>query len=94
MAEDSIHHPNDKLLKATFSVPENARGFFRNHLPQNLAKIIDWDSLTLEPSTFIDPQFASSESDFWISYGFHCSKAKTHPNLNSSIAWEPFSWRR
>jgi hypothetical protein len=63
MAEDSIHHPNDKLLKATFSVPENARCFFQNHLPQNLAKIIDWDSLTIEPSTFIDPQFASSESD-------------------------------
>ena len=63
MADDSIHHPNDKLLKATFSIPENARGFFRNHLPPNLAKIIDWNSLTLEPSTFIDPQFTSSESD-------------------------------
>lgn len=63
MPENAIHQPNDKLLKATFSVPENARAFFANHLPPNLAPAIDWNSLTLEPCTFIDPQFASFESD-------------------------------
>ena len=63
MPEDSIHQPNDKLLKATFSVPENARAFFENHLPPELAEALDWSSLSLEPSSFIDPQFASSESD-------------------------------
>ena len=63
MPEDSIHQPNDKLLKATFSVPENARAFFESHLPPALAEAVDWSSLSLEPSSFIDPQFASSESD-------------------------------
>lgn len=63
MTEDPIHQPNDKLLKATFSVPENARAFFANHLPQSLAAAIDWNSLALEPCTFINPQLASSESD-------------------------------
>ena len=63
MPEDDIHQPNDKLLKSTFSVPENARGFFENHLPKPLAAAIDWTSLALEPCSFIDPQFASSESD-------------------------------
>jgi hypothetical protein len=63
MAEDSIHQPNDKLLKATFSIPENARAFFENHLPAELAEALDWSSLSLEPCSFIDPQFASSESD-------------------------------
>ena len=63
MPEDSIHQPNDKLLKATFSVPENARAFFENHLPEELATALDWSSLSLEPCSFIDPQFASSESD-------------------------------
>jgi predicted transposase YdaD len=63
MPEDSLHQPNDKLLKATFSVPENARAFFQNHLPSELAGALDWDSLSLEPGSFIDPQFASSESD-------------------------------
>ncbi|NBV32383.1 MAG: Rpn family recombination-promoting nuclease/putative transposase [Proteobacteria bacterium] len=63
MPEDSIHQPNDKLLKATFSSPENARAFFQNHLPPELAAALDWNSLALEPCSFIDPQFASSESD-------------------------------
>jgi predicted transposase YdaD len=63
MPEDSIHQPNDKLLKATFSSPENARAFFENHLPAELAAALDWTSLSLEPCSFIDPQFASSESD-------------------------------
>ena len=63
MPEDSIHQPNDKLLKATFSSPENARAFFQNHLPVELAGALDWNSLALEPCSFIDPQFASSESD-------------------------------
>lgn len=63
MTEDSIHQPNDKLLKATFSSPENARAFFQNHLPDEIAAALDWHSLTLEPSSFVDPQFASSESD-------------------------------
>ena len=63
MPGDDIHQPNDKLLKSTFSIPENARGFFENHLPKPLAAAIDWTSLALEPCSFIDPQFASSESD-------------------------------
>jgi Putative transposase, YhgA-like len=63
MPEDSIHQPNDKLLKATFSIPENARAFFENHLPADLAMALDWCSLSLESCSFIDPQFASSESD-------------------------------
>ena len=63
MAEAPIHQPNDKLLKATFSAPENARAFFENHLPNELAAALDWSSLALEPCSFIDPQFTSSESD-------------------------------
>jgi Putative transposase, YhgA-like len=63
MAEDPIHQPNDKLLKATFSAPENARAFFKNHLPKELAAALDWTSLALEPCSFIDPQLTSSESD-------------------------------
>lgn len=63
MAEDDIHQPNDKLLKATFSQPENARAFFQNYLPADITVGVDWDSLELEPCSFIDERFASSESD-------------------------------
>ena len=66
---EPIHQPNDKLLKATFSQPENARAFFQHHLPPQLSQLIHWQSLTLESASFIDPQFASSESDLlsqWV----------------------------
>lgn len=74
MPEDVIHQPNDKLLKATFSIPENARAFFANHLPSDLAVAIDWHSLALEPCTFIDPDFAASESDLLFRVQLHGSE--------------------
>lgn len=58
-----MHQPNDKLLKATFSILENARAFFANHLPSKIAEAIEWSSLALEPASFIDTQLAKSESD-------------------------------
>ena len=41
MPEEPIHHPNDKLLKATFSNPDNARGFFENYLPEQISHAVD-----------------------------------------------------
>ena len=67
MPEEPIHHPNDKLLKATFSNPDNARGFFQNYLPEQISHAADWNSLRLESSTFVDPHFAASESDLLFS---------------------------
>jgi len=75
MPEEPIHHPNDKLLKATFSNTDNARAFFQSHLPSELAYAVDWTSLTLESSTFVDPQFAASESDLLFSLKLHQSEA-------------------
>lgn len=75
MADEPIHHPNDKLLKATFSNPDNARGFFQNHLPYELTHAVDWSSLTLESSTFVDPQFTASESDLLFSLKLRQSNA-------------------
>lgn len=75
MPENAIHQPNDKLLKATFSVAENARAFFANHLPAELAAAIDWTSLALEPCSFIEPQFANSESDLLFRIKLHQSDA-------------------
>ena len=75
MREDDIHQPNDKLLKATFSVMENARGFFENHLPENVVVAVDWTTLALEPCSFIDTQFSSSESDLLFHVKLHGSDA-------------------
>lgn len=75
MPEEPIHHPNDKLLKATFSKTDNARAFFEKHLPSQLCETVDWNSLSLEPSTFVDPKFAAFESDLLFSLKIHESDA-------------------
>jgi predicted transposase YdaD len=61
--EDPLHQPHDKLVKSTFSDPDNARAFLEAHLPRKLARRIDWKSLTLVSGSFIDPEFAASSSD-------------------------------
>jgi predicted transposase/invertase (TIGR01784 family) len=61
--ENPLHQPHDKLVKSTFSDPDNARAFLEGHLPRKLARRIDWKSLTLVSGSFIDPEFAASSSD-------------------------------
>jgi predicted transposase YdaD len=53
MPEKRIHHPHDKLLKDTFSSPQNASAFFQHHLPSPLSATFDWSTLHLEPCSFI-----------------------------------------
>ena len=50
----TIHQPHDKLVKSTFSDPDNARAFLKSHLPRKLARRMDWNSLTLVSGSFID----------------------------------------
>ena len=59
----TIHQPHDKLVKSTFSDPDNARAFLKSHLPRELARRMDWNSLTLVSGSFIDPEFAATSSD-------------------------------
>ena len=58
-----MHQPHDKLFKAGFSDPETTARFLRSQLPPALTAAIDWSSLRLEPSSFIDSHFRQSESD-------------------------------
>ncbi len=57
----SIPQAPEKLLRATFSQPENAAGFFRHYLPASVAETFSWESI--RPASFVDPKFAHSESD-------------------------------
>ena len=67
MEQEPLHQPHDKLLKATLSNLENARSFFELYLPQELLAHLDWSSLSLLPSSFVDADFAASESDLLFS---------------------------
>jgi predicted transposase/invertase (TIGR01784 family) len=61
--ENPLHQPHDKLVKSTFSDPDNARAFLQAHLPSKLARRIEWNSLTLVSGSFIDPEFVATSSD-------------------------------
>ena len=63
MSESPLHQPHDKLVKSTFSDPDNARAFLQAHLPRKLARHIDWSTVNLASGSFIDPEFAATSSD-------------------------------
>ena len=54
-SENPLHQPHDKLVKSTFSDPDNARAFLEAHLPRKLTRRVDWSTLTLVSGSFIDP---------------------------------------
>jgi predicted transposase/invertase (TIGR01784 family) len=63
VSESPLHQPHDKLVKSTFSDPDNARAFLQAHLPRKLTRHIDWRTLNLASGSFIDPEFAATSSD-------------------------------
>jgi predicted transposase/invertase (TIGR01784 family) len=65
--ERPLHQPSDKLVKSTFADPLNAAGFFEAHLEPSLVSEVDWRSLQLENTSFIDEQMVGSESDLLFS---------------------------
>ena len=70
-----LHQPSDKLVKSTFTDPSNAAGFFEAHLEPLVAAEVDWGSLQLENSSFIDEEMVGSESDLLFSAKTRAGKA-------------------
>jgi hypothetical protein len=71
MPEDEIHQPHDKLFRAAFSNPETAAAFLRAYLDPALVALVDWDSLHVEPGSFIDAQMKASEADLLFTAKVH-----------------------
>jgi len=72
MAQGKVHQPHDKLVKTTLTIPEVAQDFINHHLPE-LKKRYQLSGLTYEDGTFIDREFAKSETDllFKTNFGQH-----------------------
>jgi len=56
-------HDHDSLFHHTFSEPEHAASLLRTILPAALAHAIDWDSLRLEPGSFVDDALKTLHAD-------------------------------
>jgi hypothetical protein len=59
--------PHDTLFKTLFSRPERAAEVLRHVLPADIARRIDWSTLTREPGSFIDETMHSSQADLLFS---------------------------
>ncbi len=60
-------HPHDTIFKAAFQHPAHAAGLFREVLPDSVVRAIEWDTLALEPGSFVDPALAKSHTDLLFS---------------------------
>lgn len=62
MSRDA-RRPYDKLFRTVFSDNTEATALLRAHLPESLAGVMQWSSLTLEDASFLDDRFRDSESN-------------------------------
>ena len=61
MAE--LHTPHDALFRAAFDAPDLAAAFLRDHLPNEIAALLDVRRPEKLDATFIDAALAGSQSD-------------------------------
>ena len=62
-----IQYPHDTLFRSVFSDLAEAQRFLEVHLPPALAHTLDWATLRLEETSFVDPELQESESDLLYS---------------------------
>ncbi len=59
----SRHHPHDKLFRTVLADQEEAEGLLRAYLPETVSTQLDWSTLTLVETSFVDEALRDSESD-------------------------------
>jgi predicted transposase/invertase (TIGR01784 family) len=74
----SLRMTHDAFFKAMFSRTELAVPFFRERMPADLARRIEWDSLRLLKNSFVKPQFAQLHSDLYFSVRLAGRDARIH----------------
>lgn len=55
--------PHDVLFRHAFAQPEHARGLLQALLPAELAAVVYWASLRLQPGSFVDPKLRQQQTD-------------------------------
>jgi len=55
--------PHDTYVRGEFGKVELARSYFQTYLPPEIAKLVDWSSLALAPSDFVDKALKNRKGD-------------------------------
>ena len=70
-----VNNPHDKLIKIVFSDRTEAEAYFKQNLPPKIVGQIDWDTLKLEGTQYIDDE---SESDLYLEFFYLLNPRLTH----------------
>ena len=88
------HQPHDKIFKAVFYDRVEAEYFFKGYLPETLTSQLDWETLLLESSNFIDEELRGSESDLLYNIKFIDSDEDIYLYLLFENQLTPQKWMR
>ena len=91
---DRVQHPHDKLFRAVFSDTEEAALFLREHLPDALSSRMDWATLVLVETSFVDESMRDSESDLLYTVQMKDSGFKVFLYLLFEHQSRPEPWMR
>jgi hypothetical protein len=67
MTKNNLHNPHDALLRRQLQNIEVARAMLRRAVPECVRSDIQWDTLTIENSSFVSPALQAKESDLVFS---------------------------
>ncbi len=68
MSKSTLHNPHDKLFRAAMQYPEVVREFLEMHLPQEIKKNLDFNSISTCPNTLVDQDLKLLHSNLTMSY--------------------------
>jgi len=70
-AKHVITHPHDAFTKYALSDPRRAETLFRSKLPETISSRVDWPTLKLQPSTFVDTDLRETRADLLFTARCH-----------------------
>ncbi|ETR64937.1 MAG: transposase, partial [Candidatus Magnetoglobus multicellularis str. Araruama] len=89
-----VNNPHDKLIKIVFSDRTEAEAYFKQNLPPKLVGQIDWDTLKLEGTQYIDDELKESASDLLFSVCFKKNKDLCYLYILFEHQTTPDKWIR
>ncbi|MBL4683120.1 MAG: Rpn family recombination-promoting nuclease/putative transposase, partial [Nannocystaceae bacterium] len=81
--------PHDALFKSAFEHPPHAAELLRGCLPAPLAEVIAWDTIALEPGSFVDDELADSHTDLLFSVDVHETRVLIYVLLEHQSESDP-----
>ena len=63
----SPSRPHDKYFRSVFSNATDAASLLRACVPEPLARVLRWSTLTLLPGRFVSPDWRDSQADLLFS---------------------------